>query len=80
VVQEGDWIELDSDAGRLHLDIPNAELQSRLDVWTASVKPVPADGSGYRKLYVEHVMQADEGCDFDFMVGSRGAEVPRHSH
>lgn len=35
---------------------------------------------GYRKLYVEHVLQADEGCDFDFLVGCRGSEVPRHSH
>ena len=41
---------------------------------------VPADTSGYRKLYVDHVMQADQGCDFDFLVGCRGAEVPRHSH
>jgi L-arabonate dehydrase len=31
-------------------------------------------------LYVEHVLQADEGCDFDFLVGCRGAAVPRHSH
>ncbi|TDX26083.1 hypothetical protein DFO67_11494, partial [Modicisalibacter xianhensis] len=35
---------------------------------------------GYRQLYIEHVLQADEGCDFDFLVGCRGAEVPRHSH
>ena len=40
----------------------------------------PADGAGYRKLYVEHVLQADEGCDFDFLVGCRGAAVPTHSH
>ncbi len=38
------------------------------------------DASGYRRLYVEHVLQADQGCDFDFLVGCRGAEVPRHSH
>ena len=36
--------------------------------------------TGYRKLYVEHVLQADEGCDFDFLVGCRGAAVPSHSH
>ena len=42
---------------------------------------VPREGvAGYRKLYVEHVLQADEGCDFDFLVGCRGSEVPRHSH
>ena len=35
----------------------------------------PADG-GYRRLYVDHVLQADEGCDLDFLVGCRGAAVP----
>lgn len=80
VVRDGDWIELDCDAGRLELDIPEEELQKRLVEWNASRAIDPADGSGYRKIYVEHVLQADEGCDFDFLVGCRGAEVPRHSH
>ena len=80
VVREGDWIELDADAGRLHLDIPDKELADRLATWAAVQQPEPEDGSGYRKLYVEHVLQADEGCDFDFLVGRRGAGVPRHSH
>ncbi len=35
---------------------------------------------GYKKLYVSHVNQADQGCDLDFLVGCRGAEVPRESH
>ncbi|EPN63906.1 dihydroxy-acid dehydratase, partial [Pseudomonas syringae pv. actinidiae ICMP 19096] len=35
---------------------------------------------GYRQLYIDKVMQADQGCDFDFLVGCRGSEVPRHSH
>ena len=80
VVREGDWIELDAMQGRLHLDISEAELASRLTAWQAEQRPDPADASGYRKLYVEHVMQADEGCDFDFLVGQRGSVVPRHSH
>ena len=80
VVREGDWIELDCDTGRLHLEVSDAELADRLATWAATQQPDPADGSGYRKLYVEHVMQADQGCDFDFLVGSRGAGVPRHSH
>lgn len=77
IVQDGDWIELDSDAGRLHLDIAEAEYERR----TAAVSKntAPADG-GYRRLYVEHVLQADEGCDLDFLVGCRGSDVPRHSH
>jgi L-arabonate dehydrase len=77
-VRNGDMIELDAYAGRLHLDISDEELQARL----ADVPP-PApllwDG-GYRRLYIDHVLQADEGCDFDFLVGCRGSEVPRHSH
>jgi L-arabonate dehydrase len=80
VVREGDWIELDCGAGRLQLDITDEELQTRLAAWAAAKQPVPADGAGYRKLYVEHVLQADEGCDFDFLVGCRGADVPSHSH
>ena len=80
VVREGDWIEVDAMQGRLHLDISEAELASRLTAWQAEQRPDPADASGYRKLYVEHVLQADEGCDFDFLVGQRGSVVPRHSH
>jgi dihydroxy-acid dehydratase/L-arabonate dehydrase len=80
VVQEGDWIELDADAGRLHLDVGDKEVADRLATWSALQQAEQEDGSGYRKLYVEHVMQADEGCDFDFLVGCRGAGVPKHSH
>jgi L-arabonate dehydrase len=76
-VRDGDWIELDCEAGRLHLDITEAELADRM----ATLVPQPArsDG-GYQKLYVNHVLQADEGCDLDFLVGCRGSAVPRHSH
>ncbi len=35
---------------------------------------------GYQKLYYDHVLQADQGVDLDFLVGKRGAEVPRESH
>ncbi|WAC71455.1 dihydroxy-acid dehydratase [Roseateles sp. SL47] len=80
VVREGDWIELDCANNRLHLDISDAELQARLEDWAARQQPDPADASGYRKLYVQHVLQADEGCDFDFLRGCRGSAVPRHSH
>jgi L-arabonate dehydrase len=80
VVRDGDWIELDALAGRLHLDIPDAELKARLADWAEQQHSVAADASGYRKLYVEHVLQADQGCDFDFLVGCRGSAVPSHSH
>jgi L-arabonate dehydrase len=76
-VQDGDWIELDCDAGILHLDISDAELARRLEGHTPPVSPMKG---GYQRLYVDHVLQADEGCDLDFLVGCRGSEVPRHSH
>ncbi|TFH84758.1 dihydroxy-acid dehydratase [Billgrantia azerbaijanica] len=80
-VRNGDWIELDAYAGKLHLDVAEAELEARLAESdpTATSQRIASDG-GYRQLYIERVLQADEGCDFDFLVGCRGAEVPRHSH
>ncbi|WP_250527116.1 IlvD/Edd family dehydratase [Caballeronia sp. GAWG2-1] len=80
IVRNGDWIELDAMQGVLRIDIDEAEINTRLAAWKAAKTETPADQSGYRKLYVDHVLQADEGCDFDFLVGCRGAEVPRHSH
>ncbi|KXS37339.1 MAG: dihydroxy-acid dehydratase [Halomonadaceae bacterium T82-2] len=80
-VENGDWIELDAYAGTLHLEVDDAELERRLAETdpTQASRTIAASG-GYRQLYIEHVLQADEGCDFDFLVGCRGAEVPRHSH
>ncbi|MGM9491537.1 IlvD/Edd family dehydratase [Ideonella sp. YS5] len=80
VVRDGDWIELDCENNRLHLEISDQELSSRLAAWAAQAQHDPADDSGYRHLYVKHVLQADEGCDFDFLRGCRGSAVPRHSH
>jgi len=77
LVREGDWIELDVPARRLHLDVDEAELARRRAEWVA---PEPAFKSGYQALYVEHVMQADKGMDFDFLLGCRGHAVPRESH
>ncbi|EXH20921.1 dehydratase family protein [Acinetobacter baumannii 1271651] len=78
VVQKGDFFELDAYAGKLHLEVSDEELKQRLE--NLAPPAPPSFIGGYRKLYVEHVLQADEGCDFDFLVGCRGSEVPRHSH
>lgn len=78
-VRSGDWIELDCEAGRLHLDLSETELAERMATLTFTPSPTHLDG-GYQKLYVNHVLQADEGCDLDFLVGCRGSAVPRHSH
>jgi len=77
LVREGDWIELDVEARRLHLEVNEAELERRRGEWIA---PEPAFKSGYQSLYVKHVMQASEGADFDFLQGCRGHAVPRESH
>jgi L-arabonate dehydrase len=77
VVQNGDIIELDVPNRRLQLHITDEELNLRLSKWQA---PEPPLKSGYWKLYVDHVLQADEGADLDFLVGKRGAFVPRDNH
>ena len=77
VVKNGDLIELDVPARRLHLHVSDAELAQRLSEWK---KPAPPLASGYWKLYVDTVLQADEGVDLDFLVGKRGAFVPRDNH
>jgi L-arabonate dehydrase len=77
VVKNGDIIELDVPRRLLHLHVDDAELARRLAEWKA---PPPPLASGYWRLYVDHVLQADQGVDLDFLVGSRGAFVPRDNH
>ena len=77
VVMNGDMIEVDVAARRVHLDISDTELSRRLSNW---VPPPPHAESGYTKLYIDHVTQADRGADFDILVGMRGSAVPRESH
>jgi L-arabonate dehydrase len=77
LVREGDWIELDVEARKLHLEVDEEELARRRAGWVA---PEPEFKSGYQSLYVKHVMQADQGADFDFLLGCRGHGVPRESH
>jgi len=76
LVRDGDIIELDVAGRRLELMVSDAELAARRAEWT----PPPAPEGGYQSLYVERVLQADAGCDFDFLVGRRDAGIPRHSH
>ena len=77
LVRDGDMIELDVANRRLHLDVSDEELARRREAWTP---PAPEMDGGYQKLYVDHVLQADKGADLDFLVGCRGAAVPRDSH
>jgi dihydroxy-acid dehydratase len=77
LVRDGDMIELDVEARRLHLDVTEEELKLRREQWTPTLS-IP--GGGYQRMYVEHVMQASEGADLDFLVGCRGTTVTRESH
>ncbi|HYE76159.1 MAG TPA: IlvD/Edd family dehydratase, partial [Blastocatellia bacterium] len=77
LVKEGDYIELDVAARRLHLDVSAEELARRAESWQP---PTPHLDRGYYKLYFEHVLQADQGADFDFLVGKSGVDVARDSH
>jgi dihydroxy-acid dehydratase len=77
LVQNGDMIELDVPNRRLHLHVSDEELARRRESWKA---PEPPLTSGYWKLYIDRVLQADEGADLDFLVGKRGSFVPRDNH
>jgi dihydroxy-acid dehydratase len=77
LVQNGDLITLDVKGRSLHLHVDDAELARRRAAWVA---PAPAMTSGYWKLYIDHVLQADEGADLDFLRGTRGAAVPKDNH
>ena len=77
LVRNGDLIALDAPARSLELLVDDAELAARRAAW----QPQRSDGlRGYLKLHDTHVMQADTGCDLDFMRGKSGAEVTRESH
>ena len=77
LVRNGDLITLDVAAGRLHLHVDEAELAARRAAWRP---PEPPAARGYTKLYIDHVLQADQGADLDFLVGRSGSPVPRDNH
>jgi dihydroxy-acid dehydratase len=79
LVQNGDEILFDGPNRRLELLVPSEELAARAAAWQAHKLP-PKYSRGYYRLYVEHVMQADRGCDLDFLTGASGSTVERESH
>jgi L-arabonate dehydrase len=76
LVRNGDWIAVDVAEGLLNLEVDEQELDRRRADFVAPARP---DG-GYSQLYFDHVTQADQGADFDFLVGCRGAATPEESH
>lgn len=70
LVQNGDSIELDVEAGRLQLLVDDEELERRRAAWSPPAHT--SSDRGYRKLYFDEVLQAEDGCDFNFL-----RKVPR---
>lgn len=73
LVRTGDIIELDVPARSLNVRLSDDELAERRAAWVA---PEPRYERGYGKMYIQHVEQADKGCDFDFLRTDFGAVVP----
>jgi dihydroxy-acid dehydratase len=64
LVKNGDRIKLSVRDRKIELLVTEDEMRKRKSVWKA---PVTAPARGYAKLYMDHVLQAEHGCDFDFL-------------
>lgn len=72
LVQTGDLITVDVPARRIHLEVSDAELAARRAAWVA---PPPRYARGYGWMAAQHILQADQGCDFDYLETGFGAPV-----
>jgi dehydratase ilvD1 len=79
MVHNGDEILFDGPNRRLELVVTDEELARRTRAWQRTL-PAQEHARGYYRLYVDHVLQADQGCDLDFLTGSSGSTVERESH
>ena len=79
IVKSGDVIDFDGPSRRLDLCIGEDEWKRRMAALGAPDMSARVT-RGYQKLYYDHVLQADKGCDLDFLVGASGSEVARESH
>jgi len=77
LVKNGDIVELDVAKRKLELKVSAAEIAKRRKAWK---KPRPPLERGYWRLYFDHVLQADQGADLDFLAGKSGSFVPRDNH
>jgi len=73
LVKTGDLITVDVDARKIQLEISDEELAARKAKWVA---PKPKYERGYGWMFSRHILQAEDGCDFDFLETSFGAPVP----
>ncbi|MGC1911975.1 MAG: IlvD/Edd family dehydratase [Candidatus Acidiferrales bacterium] len=76
LVRSGDMITLDVPNRIVRLEIDEKELTARRAQWM----PPPVPARGWVRLYVQHVLQAHQGADLDFLVGASGTPVARDSH
>jgi dihydroxy-acid dehydratase len=72
-VRDGDRITVDVPKRSIHLDLSDSEIADRIKTYTPPPRQYPR---GYYKLFAEHVRQANEGCDFDFLEGAEGIPEP----
>ncbi len=72
LVRTGDLISVDVAARRIHLEVSDEELAARRAAWTP---PPPRFERGYGWMFSRHILQADEGCDFDYLETAFGAPV-----
>jgi len=84
LVKSGDQIELSVSRRLIKLNVSDEELEQRLaehtKSGTATAPPTPEAQRGYRKLFLQHVLQADQGCDFDFLRATTfNSKVPSQS-
>jgi dihydroxy-acid dehydratase len=79
LVETGDYVILDVAARRLDVDVTDDELAARRPS-AAMVAGFAAPSRGWERLYVDHVLQADQGADLDFLLGASGSAVTRDSH
>jgi dihydroxy-acid dehydratase len=66
LIRTGDLLRLDVESRTLEMLVDESELDRRREAWTP---PARKDDRGYRQLYADHVLQANEGCDLDFLRG-----------
>jgi dihydroxy-acid dehydratase len=72
-VRTGDLITVDVEKRSIHLHVDDAEIAARLKAWSPPPRDYPR---GYNRLFAQHVRQAHEGCDFDFLEGAGGIPEP----
>lgn len=73
LLRTGDIITLDVETRSIRMEVSDSELEARRAAW---VKPAPRYERGYGQMFTQHIQQADQGCDFDFLRTDAGAPVP----